>query len=195
MRVRGWVSASSSCPPQGRAVDRVGRRRKGYDHNRTLFGLPAVFGTRPLADRAALILPCETKDLPMAITLRLSRPRGTRSPSRDDDVGTDPPHDGLRSCGCPVRERATLDAAKFEIVVKGRLSPTLAAAIKGFDVSHCDHGLTHLVGWISDQARLHGTLELLRDLNIELVSVNPVVPPDLVPGESISATTDGETDG
>ncbi len=66
-----------------------------------------------------------------------------------------------------------MDASRFEIVVKGRLSPTLTAAIEGFDVSYCDHGLTHLVGWVSDQARLHGTLELLRDLNIELVSVNP----------------------
>lgn len=61
----------------------------------------------------------------------------------------------------------------FEIVVKGRLSPTLIAAIGGFEVSRCDHGETHLVGWVPDQARLHSTLELLRDLNIELVSVNP----------------------
>ena len=69
-----------------------------------------------------------------------------------------------------------MGATKFEIVVRGRLSPTLAAAINGFEVSRCDRGLTHLVGWVSDQARLHGTLELLRDLNIELVSVNPVRP-------------------
>ena len=73
-----------------------------------------------------------------------------------------------------IAERTKLDATRFEIVVKGRLSPTLAAAIEGFEVSCCDRGLTHLVGWVPDQARLHGTLELLRDLNIELVSVNPV---------------------
>jgi hypothetical protein len=66
-----------------------------------------------------------------------------------------------------------LEAKSFEIVVKGRLSPTLTAAIDGFEVSHCEQGLTHLIGWVPDQARLHGTLELLRDLNIELVSVNP----------------------
>jgi hypothetical protein len=69
--------------------------------------------------------------------------------------------------------KSDVDATRFEIVVKGRLSPTLTAAIDGFEVSRCDRGLTHLVGWVSDQARLHGTLELLRDLNIELVSVNP----------------------
>ena len=73
-------------------------------------------------------------------------------------------------------ERAPLNAERFEIVVRGRLSPTLVAAIDGFEVSRCDHGETHLVGWVPDQARLHSMLELLRDLNIELVSVNPKPP-------------------
>ncbi len=69
-----------------------------------------------------------------------------------------------------------MNAERFEIVVKGRLSPTLIAAIDGFEVSRCEQGETHLVGWVPDQARLHSTLELLRDLNIELVSVNPKLP-------------------
>ena len=64
-----------------------------------------------------------------------------------------------------------LGAQTFEIVVKGRLSPSLIAAIKGFEVTKCVHGMTHLVGTVPDQSRLHGTLELLRDLNIELSSV------------------------
>jgi len=79
------------------------------------------------------------------------------------------------------RRRATNEQGKgwmaaeiFEIVVKGRLSPTLVAALEGFEVSTCDDGWTHLVGWVPDQARLHSVLELLRDLNIELSSVNPV---------------------
>jgi hypothetical protein len=78
-----------------------------------------------------------------------------------------------RCVNVPTCERANLDATRFEIVVKGRLSPTLIAAIKGFDVIRCDQGLTHLVGWVSDQARLHSIFDLFRDLNIELVSVNP----------------------
>lgn len=72
-----------------------------------------------------------------------------------------------------------MNSGSFEIVVKGRLSPTLIAAMDGFEVSRCDLGLTHLVGWVADQARLHSTLELLRDLNIELVSVNPMGSPEL----------------
>ncbi|MGP0029037.1 MAG: hypothetical protein ACLPVF_00860 [Acidimicrobiales bacterium] len=63
------------------------------------------------------------------------------------------------------------------------MSPTLVAALDGFDVSHVDHGLTYLVGWVPDQARLHGVLELLRDLNIELASLNPVPSQDPLPGD------------
>lgn len=63
---------------------------------------------------------------------------------------------------------------RFEIVVRGRLSPHLVTALDGFDVSHCTDGLTHLVGPVPDQARIHGLFRLLSDLNIELVSVNPV---------------------
>ncbi len=66
-----------------------------------------------------------------------------------------------------------MSAQSFQIVVKGRLSPTLVAAMEGFEVTGVDEGRTTLVGWIPDQARLHGTFALLRDLNIELVSVNP----------------------
>lgn len=71
-----------------------------------------------------------------------------------------------------------MNARSFEIVVTGRLSPTLIAAMDGFEVSRCDLGQTHLVGWVSDQARLYSTLEVLRDLNIELVSVNPTESPE-----------------
>jgi hypothetical protein len=39
-----------------------------------------------------------------------------------------------------------LYAGSFEIVVKGRLSPTLSAAIEGFELSRCDQGISHLVG-------------------------------------------------
>ena len=67
-----------------------------------------------------------------------------------------------------------MSAGSFEIVIKGTLSPTLVLAIDGFEISQVNAGMTHLVGWVPDQARLHSTIQLLRDLNIELVSVNPV---------------------
>jgi len=73
-------------------------------------------------------------------------------------------------------------AERFEIVVKGRLSPTLVAALDGFEVSRCDSGKSYLVGWVPDQARLYSVLELLRDLNIQLMSVNPVPGAEADPG-------------
>ncbi len=67
-----------------------------------------------------------------------------------------------------------MGSKSFEIVVRGRLSPTLLAAIDGFEVTRCEDGMTHLTGQVPDQARLHSTLAMLRDLNIELSSVNPL---------------------
>jgi hypothetical protein len=67
-----------------------------------------------------------------------------------------------------------LSPEELEIVVRGKLSPALLASISGFDASYCTDGHTHLVGLVPDQARLHGLFNALHDLNIELVSVNPV---------------------
>jgi len=65
-------------------------------------------------------------------------------------------------------------AGTFEIVVDTVLSPALVAAFDGFTVSRVDGGATYLVGWVDDQARLNGLLELMADLTIELVSVNRI---------------------
>ncbi len=64
-----------------------------------------------------------------------------------------------------------MSAEPFEIVIQGTLSPALAGAIDGFEVSRTGNGTTHLVGWVPDQARLHSILQFLRDLNIALISV------------------------
>jgi hypothetical protein len=69
---------------------------------------------------------------------------------------------------------ATLNAPQsFEIVVNGRLSPTLIAGRSRIRGQPVRLWRNPLVGWVPDQAALHGTLEMLRDLNIELISVNP----------------------
>lgn len=62
----------------------------------------------------------------------------------------------------------------YEVIVRGRLSPALVAAFEGFEAADFDQGLTHLVGLVPDQAVLHRLFRVLNDLNIELVSVNPV---------------------
>jgi hypothetical protein len=76
--------------------------------------------------------------------------------------------------GSPRAERIVVTATSYEVVVKGRLGPTLLAAFDAFEVTGVEHGQTHFIGWMIDQARLHSMLEQLRDLNIELISVNPL---------------------
>lgn len=61
-----------------------------------------------------------------------------------------------------------------EIVVRGKLGPELVAALDDFSVVDAPDGCTRLVGTIPDQARLIGLLEMLDQLHIEVVSVNPV---------------------
>jgi hypothetical protein len=62
----------------------------------------------------------------------------------------------------------------YEVVTGGRPSPAVLSAMGGFEVASVEHGLSHLVGQIPDQDRMHELLRLLRDLNIELVSINQV---------------------
>jgi hypothetical protein len=70
-----------------------------------------------------------------------------------------------------------LSPESFEIVLRGRLGPEVLTAFDGFTASYCTDGHTHLVGQVTDQARIHRVFQHLLDLNIELVSVNPVSDP------------------
>ena len=66
--------------------------------------------------------------------------------------------------------RATKD---YEILVRGTLSEQLADEIgaKRFEIRP---DRTLLVVEIIDQSHLHGVLDSLRDLNVEIERVNPV---------------------
>jgi hypothetical protein len=66
---------------------------------------------------------------------------------------------------------------RYEIVVRGRLSSRYECAFDGARlVPH--HGQTTLRADLIDQAQLYGLLNRLRDLGIELVSVNPAAETD-----------------
>jgi hypothetical protein len=62
----------------------------------------------------------------------------------------------------------------FEVVVRGRMSDELKAALHGFTVETRDDGLTRVVGDVEDQPRLLGLLAAFDDLHMQVVSVNPV---------------------
>ena len=66
---------------------------------------------------------------------------------------------------------------RYEIVVRGRLSSRYESALDGATLVPSD-GQTMLRADLVDQSQLYGLLNRLRDLGIELVSVNPAVEAD-----------------
>lgn len=58
----------------------------------------------------------------------------------------------------------------YEITVRGRIGPALADAFEGMTVS-VNQTETRLRGHIVDQAALHGVLELIESLGLELLDV------------------------
>ncbi len=63
---------------------------------------------------------------------------------------------------------------RYEIRVRGHLSPEWTAVFEGMEITCLPNGDTTLTGLLPDQAALYGTLLRLRDLGMTLVSINPV---------------------
>lgn len=68
------------------------------------------------------------------------------------------------------------DPCRYEIRLKGRLSPPWATRFSGMTLSTRDDGTTVLDGPVADQAALHALLRTLRDLGLPLVSLTQVHP-------------------
>jgi hypothetical protein len=62
---------------------------------------------------------------------------------------------------------------RYRVVVRGHLGRTLADAFAHLELDSSG-GESSLTGTFADQAQLQGLLDRLRDLGIDLVSVNPV---------------------
>ena len=69
-----------------------------------------------------------------------------------------------------MHERAPA-GKRYRIVVKGRLSEGFAETFEGLTLATAPRQST-LSGSFADQAQLYGLLDRLRDLGIELASVN-----------------------
>ena len=65
----------------------------------------------------------------------------------------------------------------YEIKIKSHLDPGWADWFAGLKLTHLEGGETLLSGLLPDQAALHGLLELVRDLNLALISVSCGCPP------------------
>jgi hypothetical protein len=62
---------------------------------------------------------------------------------------------------------------RYRIVVAGELSGRFAPAFDGMAV-RCTGGQTAITGMVVDQSQLHGLLDRVGELGLELVSVNAV---------------------
>jgi hypothetical protein len=64
----------------------------------------------------------------------------------------------------------------YQIRVKGVLDSRWSAWFDGLQVTSDDHGHTVIAGPVTDQAALHGLLNRIRDLGMELLEVRRVDP-------------------
>jgi hypothetical protein len=80
-----------------------------------------------------------------------------------------------RADACAVIDRHLRQ--RYEIVVRGRLSSRYECAFDGTRLV-ARKGQTTLCADLVDQSQLYGLLNRLRDLGIELVSVNPAAETD-----------------
>lgn len=67
-------------------------------------------------------------------------------------------------------------STRFEVVVSGPCSPVLLDVFDGFEQQPEASGRTRLVGTLPDDAALHGALQRLADLRVELIGVRRLDP-------------------
>ena len=70
------------------------------------------------------------------------------------------------------------EAGRYEIRLMGHLDERWTAWFDGMAVSHELDGTTVIGGRVVDQAALHGVLQRVRDLGLQLISVSRVEPSD-----------------
>ena len=61
---------------------------------------------------------------------------------------------------------------KTKITIQGRLDKKWKNNFEGMKISY-EGGNTILTGNLKDEAYMHGILNIIRDLNLTLISVNP----------------------
>lgn len=76
----------------------------------------------------------------------------------------------------PNNKQSQTPKQGFEIRIKENLSPEWLDWFEDFALTFMPNGETILIGAITDQSALHGLFARIRDLNLTIISVNPVKP-------------------
>jgi hypothetical protein len=63
----------------------------------------------------------------------------------------------------------------YEIKIQGHLDTRWSEWFYGLTITHEPDGATTLYGPLPDQIVLHSVLDRIRDMNLQLISVNPVI--------------------
>ena len=85
-------------------------------------------------------------------------------------VGTDPGVTAIM--GSITLQQEVKVMQDVEIVIKGQIDKHWSDWLGGLQISHIGQEQSQLSGSIADQAALYGILTKLRDLDMELVSLN-----------------------
>ena len=62
----------------------------------------------------------------------------------------------------------------YKIRIKGHMDTKWADLFEGLQITHEEDGTSTLYGPLPDQTALHSILRKIRDLNLQLISVNQV---------------------
>ncbi len=81
----------------------------------------------------------------------------------------------------------------YQIKIKGHLGNQWSDWFEGLTITQDDEGNTLLTGPVVDDAALHGLLKKVRDLGMELFSVNRVAPDQSDAEDKKIDNEDGET--
>jgi len=61
---------------------------------------------------------------------------------------------------------------KSKIIIQGHLDKKWMDTFEGMNISY-EGDNTILTGYLKDESHMHGILNIIRDLNIKLISINP----------------------
>lgn len=61
---------------------------------------------------------------------------------------------------------------RIKISIQGQLDKNWKNSFEGMNISY-EGNNTILTGQVKDEAQLHGILNIIRDLNLKLISINP----------------------
>jgi hypothetical protein len=67
-------------------------------------------------------------------------------------------------------------SSQYELVIRGEIGDRFEFLFAGMRLQRSS-GMTVITGVVRDQAQLHGLIERVQELGLELVSVNPVNEP------------------